>query len=679
MAQGTLALRADAAENETQVRRTLIPREKLEVILVVVTAAAIGVSLLLENLNAPVWMILLANLTSYIAGGVFGVIEGVKSLLEREINVDLLMVLAALGAALVNQWREGATLLFLFSLSNVLQNYAMDRSRNAIRALLKLRPETATVRRDGVLVTVPTDGLAVGDVIVIRPGERLPVDGEVVAGSSTIDQAAITGESLPISKEIGDDVFAGTVNQNGSLDIRMTRAAHESTLARIINMVEQAQGRRADTQRFLDEFEQKYAMFVIAAVALYIVIPPLLPGGPTFNSNFYHAMVLMTVASPCALVISTPASILSAIANAARRGILFKGGAYLEQMGTIKAIAFDKTGTITTGKPAVTDVAPLADVSVDELLRAIISAEAKSEHPIARSVLSYAKAKQLSAPEADGFEAVPGEGVRASINGETVRVGTERLMIEDGAALPVELAALRDRLEAEGKTVLLAQQGERWLGAVAVADQIRENAPEIFKVLRGAGVEHIVILTGDNPRVANAVSQFVGADEVYAELLPERKLEVIRELKAKYGAVAMVGDGVNDAPALAEATVGIAMGAAGTDVALETADVVLMADDLTSIAYAIKLSRRARRVMLQNLTFALGVIIVLVISALNLNPLLVSAGRELPLPLGVIGHEGSTVIVVLNGIRLLVVNDEMLGLPARRRRAANSIGTTVKA
>ncbi len=650
----------------------------------VVTACAIAASILAERLGAPAWAILGLNIISYVAGGVFGLEAGIKSLVRRELNVDLLMVLAAAGAAIVNQWHEGAILLFLFSLSNVLQAYAMDRSRNAIRALLKLRPNEATLRRGTELQVVPVEQLEPGDTILIRPGERLPIDGEVVDGESTIDQAPITGESMPVAKLRGDSVFAGTVNQNGSLDVRVTRPANDTTLARIIKMVEDAQGRRAHTQRFLDEFEQKYALFVIVTVLLFIFIPPLL-NGLDFNSNFYRAMVLMTVASPCALVISTPASILSAIANAARRGILFKGGIHLEQMATIKVIAFDKTGTITTGRPAVTDIIPAGGASAEQqstLLAWVAGVESRSEHPIARAIVNRAQENKLDIPtlsDAYTFETVPGQGIRAirsdnyayhaqmrpfaPINSEQetnesiaadvlsgfrrdlILVGTERLMISEGLAVPPDLVAERDRLEAEGKTVLIAYDStDGWEGLIAVADELRPNAAESVKALRAAGIEHIAILTGDNERVANAIARQVGADEVHAELLPDEKVSVVKALEAKYGAVAMVGDGVNDAPALASATLGIAMGAAGTDVALETADLVLMSDDLSKIAYAMRLSRRARRVVWQNITFSLAVICVLVISALGLN---------LALPFGVVGHEGSTLIVVVNGLRLL--------------------------
>jgi Cd2+/Zn2+-exporting ATPase len=611
---------------------------------VVITALAIAASMIAERLGAPAWLVLIFNVTSYAAGGWFGLRAGIASLRAREINVDLLMVLAAAGAAIVDQWHEGAILLFLFSLSNVLQAYAMDRSRNAIRALLKLRPNEATVRRGSELIVVPVETLEVGDVVVIRPGERFPIDGRVADGESTVDQAPITGESMPVPKVKGDDVFAGTVNQNGSLDVRVTRPASDTMLARIIKMVEQAQGRRASTQRFLDEFEQKYAMFVIGSVLLFIVIPPLLLGAD-FGANFYRAMVLMTVASPCALVISTPASILSAIANAARRGILFKGGAHLEQMATIKAVAFDKTGTITTGQPAVTDVITYNTVAHNDLLGLTATVESRSEHPIGQAVVNQALAQELKPDAVDSFEAVPGQGVHGIVKGQRILVGTERLMESASLTVPADLLAERTRLENEGKTVLLAH-GETagWLGLIAVADELRAGAADVIASLREAGIERIVILTGDNERVANAIAKRVGADEVRANLLPEQKVEAVKALCEKYGPTAMVGDGVNDAPALASATIGIAMGAAGTDVALETADVVLMADDLSNIAYAMRLSRRARCVVLQNLAFSLAVIGVLVIGALGFN---------LPLPFGVVGHEGSTLVVVTNGLRLL--------------------------
>lgn len=627
-------------------RHSTLKNVNLEPFLVAITAACIAASLIGERAGAPGWLILVFNVGAYLAGGWFGVKAGMASLGHGEINVDLLMVLAAVGAALVNQWREGAILLFLFSLSNVLQQYAMDRSRNAIKALMKLRPNEATVRRDGVLTVVPVESLVVGDIVVIRPGERFPIDGRVNEGQSNVDQSSITGESMPVWKQSGDDVFAGTVNQNGSLEILMTRAVNDTTLARIIKMVEEAQDQRAPTQRFLEEFEQKYAKIVIGTVALFIIFPPLLLG-VSFESNFYKAMVLLTVASPCALVISTPAAILSGIARGAQRGILFKGGAYLEHMATLKAVALDKTGTITTGRPVVTDVIPFGALSPQELLRLTAVIEAHSEHPVAQAVTAEARRQSLALGEPDSFEALPGMGVRGEVEGKLLHVGTARLMQQEGLSIPPELADIQAALESEGKTTLLSYR-DGWLGLIAVADEIRPNAAEVIKGLHQTGITRVVILTGDNERVAAGVAHRVGADEVRANLLPEDKLTAIKALEKQYGAVAMVGDGVNDAPALAAATIGVAMGAAGTDVALETADVVLMADDLSSLAFAIHLSRRARRIMLQNITFALGVIVVLVLSALGLN---------LPMTLGVVGHEGSTLLVVLNGLRLLMVQD----------------------
>jgi Zn2+/Cd2+-exporting ATPase len=657
---------AQTTQTNAESRRELpafLQQEKLEPILVVITAIAIAVSLILERSGANPTLVLIANIVSYVAGGWFGLQEGLSSLFKRELNVDLLMVLAALGAATVNEWHEGAILLFLFSLSNVLQAYAIDRSRNAIKALLKLRPDSATVRRGGTTVTVPVESLLVGDEVIIKPGDRFPIDGRVIEGESTVDQAPITGESMPVLKTTGDDCFAGTVNQNGSLVVSVIRGANDTTLARIIKLVEDAQGRRARTQRFLDEFEQKYALFVIVSVALFIVIPPIVFSIP-FEQNFYRAMVLMTVASPCALVISTPASVLSAIANAARRGILFKGGAYLEDIVTVKAVALDKTGTITTGQPAVTDIVPYeanpVQITPERLLRTAASVELRSEHPIARAVVQRAKSDGITTTEPTQFEAILGQGVRATLNGHVILVGTERLMSNNALTVPADLSAERERLEGEGKTVLLVYDTTEsngrligWLGAIAVADQMRPNAAKVIQSIRDAGVERIVILTGDNERVAASIAKAVGADEVRANLLPDQKVSAVETLKKEYGTVAMVGDGVNDAPALAAATIGIAMGAAGTDVALETADVVLMSDELSNIAYAIHLSRHTRRVVWQNIAFSLGVIVVLIISTFII---------ALPLPLGVVGHEGSTLIVVANGLRLLTYRPSMARL-----------------
>lgn len=628
-------------------------KQWLEPQLVVVTALALAGSFVGERLGAPSWLILLLNITAYIAGGFYGAKGAIESLLlHRRVDVDMLMVLAALGAASINQWHEGSILLFLFSLSNVLQDYAIGRSRQAIKSMMKLYPNKAKIKREGSIEVVSLDRIRAGDVILIEPGERIPVDSVVIEGRSTIDESSITGESMPVDKAEGSKVFAGTLNKQGALDVRATGASHDTVLARVIKMVEEAQDSKAPTERFLEKFEQIYAVFILASVALFIVIPPAL-GWIDFGSNFYRAMVLMTVASPCALVISTPASFISAIASAARSGVLFKGGAYLEALAGIKAIAFDKTGTLTTGKPVVTDLYA-TDGDETSLLQIATAAEQRSEHPLAKAVVAAAQARNLKVPEPTDFQAVMGRGVQAAVDGETAYVGSSAFM-KDIAAIPAELGAQVSQLEGEGKTVMIVRHGERWLGALALADEIRAEARDVIAQLHALSIK-VNMLTGDNSRVAAYVAESLGIDQVYAGLMPADKAVIIQRISADDGAVAMIGDGVNDAPALATADVGIAMGAAGTDVAMETADLVLMGDKLALIPYAIEMSKKARRVVWQNIAFSLGVIVVLIASAFAVN---------LPLPLGVLGHEGSTVIVVLNGLIQLLILPEF----ARQRAA----------
>lgn len=580
---------------------------------------------------------------AYAAGGYYGLLDGLALLRERRIDVNLLMILAALGAAVVGQPVEGAGLLFLFSLSNALQSYALDRSRKAIERLLDLRPPLATVRRGSRLVEVPVEKLRLGETVLVRPGERFPIDGQVLVGFSAVDQSTITGESAPVDKNPGDPVYAGTVNGTGSLEIRVTHLAQDTTLAKIVQLVEQAQANKARTQRMLDGFEQVYALLVLGGAALLVFVPTALLGHP-FYPTFYRAMTWLVVASPCALVISTPASILSAIANGARRGILFKGGAYLEQAAGLKVIAFDKTGTLTTGLPTLTQVLPQPGVEADELLRLAAAAEARSEHPLASAVVRSAQARGLSPPAAVEFQAVPGQGVEARVEGRRLLIGNQRLFAGRNLPIPPALQARLRQLEDEGQTVMLVNAGGDWLGLLAVADELRPNAAAVVRDLKELGVARVVMLTGDNPQVAAGIARRAGVDEYHASLLPQEKVQLLASLRLRYGPTAMVGDGVNDAPALAAADVGIAMGGAGTDVALETADVVLMADDLAHIPYAVSLAQQARRTVWQNLAFSLGVILLLVTTAF---------GAHLPLPLGVVGHEGSTVLVVLNGLRLL--------------------------
>jgi Cd2+/Zn2+-exporting ATPase len=556
------------------------------------------------------------------------------------------MVTAAAGAALVDAWGEGAVLLALFSSSNALEHHALERTRRAVRSLMELSPEVANVVRSDLpegFVTIPVEQVRLEDLVLIRPGERVPVDGVVRAGESDIDQAAITGESIPVSKRPGDPVFAGTINGNGALDVRVTRLAQESTLAKIIGFVEGAREQKSRTQRFTDAFEGRYAIGVIGFAALVCLIP-WLGFGRDVGDSFYRAMTLLVVASPCALVISTPASTLAALANAARNGILFKGGNHLENAGEIKTIAFDKTGTLTEGKPRLTDVVPLHPaLDETELLRLVAGAERVSEHPLAQAIVAGAIARGIELPEAEEFHAVSGMGIAARVAGWELSIGNEALFAQLGA--PVSDAAMGTlrRLRDAGKTAMLAGTRDGILGVIAVADTVRPQAAATIARLKELGITRTVMLTGDNVRVANAIAAQLGIDEVRADLLPEDKLTTINALLAD-GPVAMVGDGVNDAPALATATLGVAMGAAGSDVALETADVVLIADDLSKLPYAVALSRRARRAIVQNLTFSLAVIATLVLSALTIG---------IPLPIGVVGHEGSTIIVVLNGLRLL--------------------------
>lgn len=655
------------SQSDPQPKSRWLDQKWLEPRFVVLTLAFLLTSIVGESLGWSRELVLVLDIASYVFGGIFGAKGALEALRERRIDVDMLMILAALGAAAVDQWHEGATLLFLFSLSNVLQDYAIGRSRQAIRALLKLYPAEAKVKRDGQTLTLKIEQIQLGDTVLIEPGERIPVDGLVRSGRSSVDQAPITGESMPVEKVVGDKVFAGTLNGQGALDVEATQSARDTTLARIIRMVEEAQDSKAPTERFLERFEQIYALVIIGGVGLFIIIPPAL-GLTDFASNFYRAMVLMTVASPCALVISTPASFLSAIASAARGGVLFKGGAYLEGMAGIKAIAFDKTGTLTQGKPAVTDLVSCCALHEDELLAVAAAVESRSEHPLAKAVVAAAQARHLSLDAVQDFQAVTGKGIVSTVDGREVRLGSITYLIEKNP-LPERLQEPVERLEKQGKTVIgVVREGEcqgcgaceasgqraDWMGIIAIADQIRPEAGQIVHYLKSLGIQRVAMLTGDNPRVAQHIGGLLGVDAVYAGLMPEDKVRVVKEIEAEVGPTAMIGDGVNDAPALATASIGIAMGAAGTDVALETADLVLMGDRLQLIPYALKLSRKARRVVWQNLSFSIGVILMLIAGTFLV---------ALPLPLGVLGHEGSTVIVVLNGLIQLLLLPEI----ARRR------------
>lgn len=585
---------------------------------------------------------------AYLSGGYAGTVESIRALMKFNLNVDVLMILAALGAASIGEWMEGAILLFLFSLSNTLQDYALGKSRREIKSLMKLRPDEALVRNpDGSEVKRLVEDLSKGDIIIVRPGEHIPIDGEITDGNTSVNQAAITGESIPVKKEPGDDVFAASLNENGVISVRVTKLADETTLAKIIKMVEQAQGSKAATQRFLDDFEPWYATGVIIAVILLILLPWFFSNQP-FDDIFYRAMTVLVVASPCALVISTPASVLSAIANAAKNGILFKGGAYLEQAASIDIIAFDKTGTLTKGNLAVTDIIPFKNgnsdaISESELLSMAASVEEHSEHHLAAAILKKAGEKNIEYGSASQVQSEAGKGISAQLKDKTIQVGNEKLFNTNSKYWENGIQKEADKLKMQAKTVIYVVIDDKPAGLIAVADEIREQAQAAIKKLKALQITRLLMLTGDTTGVARSIADQINMNEFHAELLPDEKVDFIKQL-VQEGSVAMVGDGVNDAPALAASHMGIAMGTAGTDVALETADVVLMGDDLNKLPYLIELARKSRRIVWQNIIFSLAVIAMLVASVFLF---------ALPLPIGVVGHEGSTLLVVLNGLRLL--------------------------
>lgn len=578
-------------------------------------------------------------LTAMLLGGYHVAKSGLYGLKSLTMDTNFLMTIAAIGAVAIGEWSEGATVVFLFSLGNALQAYTLDKTRQSIRALMELAPREALVRREGQEIRLPVEEIAVGDVIIVKPGERIAMDGNVLSGFSTVNQAAITGESMPVEKQTGDQVYAGTVNEQGALEITVIKLAADSTLAKIMHMVEDAQAEKAPMQQFVDVFAKYYTPAVILAALGLMLIPSLVLHQP-FDVWFYRALVLLVISCPCALVISTPVSIVSAIGNASRRGVLIKGGAHLEQMGRIRAMAFDKTGTLTIGKPMVTDVMPLTDIAQQELLVLAASVEKWSEHPLAQAIVAQAGHAPLQT--VSKFKALIGRGAQGDVEGQTVYVGNRRLFEELGHALAGYEAQLIE-LEQQGKTVMLVGTVGQVLGAIAVADTLRDNSTEALAALRAAGVHTMAMLTGDNKRVAAAIAEKLHMDTFYSELLPEDKVAALKIIAAKYSSVAMVGDGVNDAPALATATVGIAMGVAGSDTALETADIALMSDDLSKLAYVMKLSRKTVDIIKQNVTFSLVVKLLFVAGTF--------AGF-VNLWLAVLADTGASLLVTLNGMRL---------------------------
>ncbi len=640
--------------------------------------------------SLPSYLPISLFLACYFCGGLLAAIDAVSKLLRGRFEIDFLMIVAALGAAVLGEWTEGGLLLFLFSLGNSLENFAMGRARRAIEELAHIAPDTAMVRRNGTEIEVAVEEIQVGETVIIRTNDRISADGFVIDGNSSVDQAPITGESIPVEKIPVIDrtaasnrpeslppenrVFAGTINQQGRLEIEVTKLASESTLSRVIEMVNEAEARQSKTQRFTDAFELYFVPAVIGTVVLLLFAFLVLD--ENFSDSFYRAMAVLVAASPCALAIATPSAVLSGIARAARDGVLFKGGEPLEELGNVASIAFDKTGTLTQGKPRITDTTSFGDATEIELLTIAMAVEQFSDHPLAeaimrdgkerldlagrktaesridskegeRGVISAASTNPLESfeiPDASDLTSVTGLGIHAIVDGDEVHVGKPALFQSlPNAEIPTELFDIVQSLERNGRTIMVVRKGNRYLGAIGLMDTPRGNAAQTIELLRSQGIQKLVMISGDNQSAAQSIASELGLDEALGNLLPQEKVDAVRRLQ-RNGGVAMVGDGVNDAPAMANSSVGIAMGVAGSDVALETADVALMADDLVKLPFAIGLSRQTNKIILQNLWISLGMVAVLVPSAIF----------GLPLGFAVFFHEGSTVTVVLNALRLLI-------------------------
>ena len=614
-------------------------------------ACAILVFLGWQTLNLGWIGVALFILTAaYVIGGFDSAREGLTTLVaEKELDVDLLMIVAALGAASLGLWRreyylivDGAVLILIFAISGALEGYAMQRTERSIQGLMSLTTDTARVLLNGQEQTVAIAALKVGDQVLVKPGELVPTDGLVTEGFSTLNQASITGESIPVEKTVGDEVFAGTLNGNGALRLKIHQPPESSLIQRVIRLVQQAQNEAPPSQQFIERFERGYAKVIVIAGLLLATLPPFLFGW-NWEDTVYRALIFLVVASPCALMASIMPTLLSGIANGARHGILFKNGAQLEMMGRVKAIAFDKTGTLTTGRLQVVH-AVATQKSTDQLFRIAAALESLSEHPIGAAIVQAARQQNLTWAEAINGQAQAGQGITGMIDRQMAVVGKATFVQAQAKRVSNDLVEQSQQWESDGKTVVWVAYGGEFLGMIAVADTVRPGAAQAISRLKRLGVEQIVMLTGDNSRTAHSIAEQIGVDQVYAELLPEDKVDVIRQLQKQYQTVAMVGDGINDAPALAQASVGIAMGTAGSDVALETADIVLMADRLEQLEHAIRLGRRSQSIVKQNIVFALGFIGVL---------LLLNFVGKVSLPLGVLGHEGSTVVVTLSGLRLL--------------------------
>ncbi len=592
-----------------------------------------------------------AFLGAILIGGSSLFITGFKNLASLEFDMRTLMTIAIIGAAIIGEWSEGAIVVILFAISEALEKYSMDKARNSIRSLMDIAPNEAMVRRNGQDILIGVEDIEIGDIMLVKPGQKIAMDGLVANGVSAVNQAAITGESVPAEKVPGDEVFAGTLNGEGLLEVQVTKRVEDTTIAKIIHLVEEAQAERAPSQAFVDKFAKYYTPAIILAAVLVAVIPPLLFNGD-WSEWIYQGLAALVVGCPCALVISTPVSIVTAIGNAARNGVLIKGGIYLEQTGAIRAVAFDKTGTLTEGIPTVTDYVYMKAEKDDSLASAVAALELRSQHPLASAIIKKAEEDGInySQVQIEDFTSITGKGIKGSIAGVTYYVGNPRMFAEMLASgLSDKVQTLIREMQEQGKTVMVAGTEQEVLAIIAAADEVRKSSREVIADLHRLGIEKTIMLTGDNRDTANAISELTGVTEVKSELLPQDKLAVVKQLKEKYGNVAMVGDGVNDAPALAAATIGIAMGGAGTDTALETADIALMGDNLKKLPFTIQLSRKALRIIKQNITFSLGV---------KLLALLLVIPGWLTLWIAIFADMGATLIVTLNGLRLLRVRPD---------------------
>ena len=619
----------------------ILPSSRARGVLVGVSAGALAVGLVLQFAGMAEPLGIAAFVVAAATGGVFPAQRAWRALRARELDINVLMLVAVVGAMFLQEWAEAGTVVFLFAIAQWLESRSMDRAREAIRALMDLTPDEARIRHHDHEEVVPVDRIEIGAIMLIRPGEKIPLDGEVVVGRSDVNQAPITGESLPVEKNPGDEVFAGTINGHGAIEVAVTRRRRDTTLARIVHLVETAQAQRAPAQQFIDRFARWYTPAVIGLAVLIAVVPPL--AGGSFETWFYRALVLLVVSCPCALVISTPVSIVSALAGAARRGVLVKGGIHLERLAAIRAIAFDKTGTLTRASLQVTSVVPAEGVTEAELLAAAAAVESRSEHPVAAAIIREARHRNLAFDGGRGVRALPGLGAEGHVAGMAVVCGNVRLFRERGL-LDVATARQADAIAATGASPIIIARDGRIIGVIAVADEEREVAADTVDLLHRQGVSPLVMLTGDQEAAARTVAARLKLDEFRAGLLPAEKVRAVQELRRLYGPIAMVGDGVNDAPALAAADVGIAMGVIGSDAALETADVALMTDELPKLAYAIRLSRATVRNIRANIAVSL---------LLKAAFVALAVSGAATLWMAVIADTGTSLIVVANAMRLL--------------------------